>query len=45
MLSFDQEGYQSLTEHLNLPKNLHEAEETGKNMRRAAACSGSWAGS
>lgn len=44
-LSFSQEGYQGLTEHLNLPKNLHEAEETGNNMRRVAACGGSWAGS
>lgn len=45
MLSFGQEGYQGLSEHLNLAKNLHEAEEPGKNMRRASACSGSWAGS
>lgn len=41
MLSSGQEGYQGLTEHLNLPKNLHEAKKTGKNMRRAPSCSGS----
>lgn len=29
-LSFGQEGYQVLSEHLNLPKNLHEDEETRK---------------
>lgn len=29
-LRFGQGGYQGLTEHLNLPRNSHEAEETGK---------------
>lgn len=35
MLSFGQEGYQGLTEPLNLPKNLHEAEETGKKHEKS----------
>lgn len=40
MLSSGQEGCQGLTEHLNLRKNLHEAEETGK--RHEKSCCLQW---
>lgn len=37
-LSFGQEGYQVLSEHLNLPKNLHEDEETRKKKHEKGCC-------